>query len=89
MPGPSLLWRRTALRIIHVPGNRPRLQFNWLMREPDGISPKAFTDTLAVLHEQGVVGRAFLEIPPRIEFFPTDDGKELWVVILSRSPNRR
>ena len=75
--------KKWALLIIHVLGNRPRLRFNGLMKELDGISPKALTDTLAVLQEQGFVGReAFSEIPPRVEYYLTEDGKELWEAIL-------
>ena len=75
--------KKWALLIIHVLGNRPRIRFNGLMKELDGISPKTLTDTLVVLQEQGFVGReAFSEIPPRVEYYLTDDGRELWEAIL-------
>jgi DNA-binding HxlR family transcriptional regulator len=75
--------KKWALLIIHVLGNRPRFRFNELMKELAGISPKALTDTLAVLRKEGFVGReAFSEIPPRVEYFLTDDGRELWDAIL-------
>ena len=74
--------KKWALLIIHVLGNRPRLRFNELMKELSGISPKTLTDTLAVLRREGFVGReAFSEIPPRVEYFLTDDGRELWDAI--------
>ena len=75
--------KKWALLIIHVLGNGQRLRFNGLMRELAGISPKTLTDTLAALQEEGFVGReAFAEIPPRVEYFLTGDGKELWEAIL-------
>lgn len=75
--------KKWALLIIHVLGNRPRIRFNELSKELAGISPKTLTDTLAVLQREGFVGReAFSEIPPRVEYFLTDDGRELWDAIL-------
>jgi DNA-binding HxlR family transcriptional regulator len=75
--------KKWALLIIHVLGNRPRLRFNELAKELYGISPKTLTDTLAVLQKEGFVGReAFSEIPPRVEYYLTDDGRELWDAIL-------
>jgi DNA-binding HxlR family transcriptional regulator len=75
--------KKWALLIIHVLGNTPRIRFNGLMKELDGISPKTLTDTLAALQKEGFVGReAFSEIPPRVEYYLTGDGKELWTAIL-------
>ena len=75
--------KKWALLIIHVLGNRPRLRFGELAKELAGISPKTLTDTLAVLRNEGFVGReAFSEIPPRVEYYLTDDGRELWEAIL-------
>jgi DNA-binding HxlR family transcriptional regulator len=75
--------KKWALLIIHVLGNGQRLRFNGLMRELSGISPKALSDTLAALQEEGFVGReAFAEIPPRVEYYLTGDGRELWEAIL-------
>jgi DNA-binding HxlR family transcriptional regulator len=75
--------KKWALLIIHVLGNRPRIRFGALAKELGGISPKTLTDTLAALQKEGFVGReAFSEIPPRVEYFLTDDGRELWDAIL-------
>jgi DNA-binding HxlR family transcriptional regulator len=75
--------KKWALLIIHVLVNTSRIRFNDLMKELDGISPKTLTDTLVVLQKEGFVGReAFAEIPPRVEYYLTDDGKELWDAIL-------
>ncbi len=75
--------KKWALLIIHVLGNTARLRFNELMIGLDGISPKMLSDTLAALRKEGFIGReAFSELPPRVEYFLTDDGKELWDAIL-------
>jgi DNA-binding HxlR family transcriptional regulator len=75
--------KKWALLIIHVLGNTSRVRFSELMKELEGISPKTLTDTLVVLQREGFVGReAFSEIPPRVEYYLTDDGKELWDAIL-------
>lgn len=75
--------KKWALFIIHVLGNKPRLRFSELQKELVGVSPRTLTDTLAVLQKEGFVGReAFAEIPPRVEYYLTDDGRELWEVIL-------
>ena len=75
--------KKWALLIIHVLGNTSRVRFSELMKELDGISPKTLTDTLVALQKEGFVGReAFSEIPPRVEYYLTDDGKELWDAIL-------
>jgi DNA-binding HxlR family transcriptional regulator len=75
--------KKWALLIIHVLGNTSRVRFSELMKELDGISPKTLTDTLVVLQKEGFVGReAFSEIPPRVEYYLTNDGKELWDAIL-------
>jgi DNA-binding HxlR family transcriptional regulator len=74
--------KKWALLIIHVLGNTPRLRFSGLMKELEGISPKTLTDTLVALQKEGFVGReAFPEIPPRVEYYLTDDGRELWNAI--------
>lgn len=79
----DIISKKWALLIIHVLGNRPRLRFGELARELSGISPKTLTDTLAVLQKEGFVGReAFPEIPPRVEYYLTDDGRGLWDAIL-------
>lgn len=72
-----------ALLIIHVLGNTSRIRFNDLMKQLEGISSKTLTDTLPVLQKEGFVGReAFAKIPPREEYYLTDDGRELWDAIL-------
>ena len=75
--------KKWALVIITTLGNHGRLRFNRLMHELEGISPKTLTDTLASLLHEGFIGReAFSEIPPRVEYFLTDDGIKLREAII-------
>jgi DNA-binding HxlR family transcriptional regulator len=79
--------RKRAPLIIHVPGNTSRVGFSDLMKELGGISPRTLTDRLVVLQKEGFVGReAFSGIPPRVEYFLIDDGKEHWDAILPLLP---
>ncbi|HUL62889.1 MAG TPA: helix-turn-helix domain-containing protein, partial [Methanocella sp.] len=44
----------------------------------EGISPKTLADALKELQAERLVGReSFNEIPPRVEYFLTEDGKTL------------
>jgi len=75
--------KKWALVLITTLGNHPRLRFNQLMHELDGISPKTLTDTLNALQKEGLVGReSFSEIPPRVEYFLTEDGTEIRTAII-------
>jgi DNA-binding HxlR family transcriptional regulator len=75
--------KKWALLIINTLGNHSRLRFNQIMQELGGVSPKTLTDTLKVLQQEGLIQRdSFAEIPPRVEYSLTDDGKELRVAII-------
>jgi DNA-binding HxlR family transcriptional regulator len=48
------------------------------MKELGGISPKTLSDTLKELQNEKLIRReAFAEIPPRVEYSLSQDGKEL------------
>jgi DNA-binding HxlR family transcriptional regulator len=75
--------KKWALLIISALGHHDRLRFNDLMSIIESISPKSLTDLLKELQKKGLIQReAFSEIPPRVEYFLTDDGKELCEAIL-------
>ena len=70
--------KKRAIFIISALGNHERLRFHDLMDVLEGISPKSLTDLLRELQKEGLVQReAFSEIPPRVEYFLTEDGKQL------------
>jgi DNA-binding HxlR family transcriptional regulator len=75
--------KKWAILIISILGRQDRLRFNDLMNRIEGISPKSLTDLLKELQKEGLIQReAFSEIPPRVEYFLTDDGKELCEAII-------
>ena len=74
----DVISKKWALLIINAIGNYGRLRFNKLMEELRGISPKTLADTLKQLQEEGLLKREpFAEIPPRVEYSLTKDGKGL------------
>jgi len=74
----DVISKKWTLLIVNVIGNHGRARFNKLMQELRGISPKTLADTLKQLQEEGLIKReAFAEIPPRVEYSLTGDGKRL------------
>lgn len=57
-------------------------RFTELRRSLAGVSPKTLTDRLRALEQRGLVERrSFAEIPPRVEYSLTADGRTLEPVI--------
>ena len=74
----DVISKKWALLIINALGNYGKLRFNALMKELGDISPKTLSDTLKSLQAEGLVKKeSFNEIPPRVEYSLTQDGKEL------------
>jgi DNA-binding HxlR family transcriptional regulator len=70
--------KKWTLLVINALGNHETLRYTELMKELEGISPKSLADTLAELCKQGLVQReAIAEIPPRVQYYLTKDGKQL------------
>ncbi len=79
----DIIGKKWAMLIINALGNHSRMRFNALEHELSGISPKTLSDTLRLLGDENLVGReSFAEIPPRVEYFLTDEGRELWKAIV-------
>lgn len=79
----DVISKKWALLIINAIGNHGRLRFNRLMEELNGISPKTLSDTLKRLETEDLIKREFFaEIPPRVEYTLTKDGKELRKAII-------
>ena len=58
------------------------MRFNQLVQSLDGISAKTLTDVLKDLQHSGLVKRvAFPEIPPRVEYHLTREGRELTMLV--------
>jgi DNA-binding HxlR family transcriptional regulator len=74
----DVISKKWALFIINAIGNYGSLRFNKLMEELRGISPKTLADTLKQLQNEGLLKReSFAEIPPRVEYSLTEDGRGL------------
>jgi len=70
--------RKWAIFIISTIGNHGAMRFNELMDDLKGISPKTLADLLKDLQKEGLIQREyFAEIPPRVEYSLTEDGKQL------------
>jgi DNA-binding HxlR family transcriptional regulator len=89
----DVISKKWALLIINAIGNYGSLRFNKLMEELHGISPKTLADTLKQLQEEELLKReSFAEIPPRVEYSLTKDGKglrEAVILILKWAANRQ
>jgi len=70
--------KKWTFLVINALGNHETLRYTELMTELGGISPKSLADTLAELCKQGLIRReSIAEIPPRVQYYLTKDGKEL------------
>ncbi len=58
------------------------MRFNHLLQGLSGISAKTLTEALKDLQASGLVKReAFAEIPPRVEYHLTREGRELTMLV--------
>ena len=58
------------------------MRFNRLAEKLPGISAKTLTEVLKDLQRNGLVKRiAYQEIPPRVEYFLTREGRELTMLV--------
>ena len=75
--------KKWAVLIITIIGHHERIRFNCIMATLEGISPKTLADLLKDLQKEGLIHRkAFSEIPPRVEYSLTEDGKQLCEAIV-------
>jgi DNA-binding HxlR family transcriptional regulator len=74
----ELISKKWALLIINTIGNDGTLRFNRLQERLDGINPKTLSSRLKEIESYGIIKREFFsEIPPRVEYSLTNEGKEL------------
>ncbi len=78
----DIIGRKWVLCVLAKLGNEGTLRFNQLVQGLDGISAKTLTDVLKDLQSSGLVMReAFSEIPPRVEYHLTREGRELTLLV--------
>lgn len=71
--------KKWSICIIGLLGNYERMRFNEIKRELTGISPKSLSDRLKALQKEGLIGKnVYAEVPLRVEYFLTADGRSLF-----------
>ena len=78
----DIIGKKWVLCVLALLGNQGTLRFNHLLHGLTGISAKTLTDVLRDLQENELVKRqAFAEIPPRVEYSLTREGRELTMLV--------
>ncbi|HZD13086.1 MAG TPA: helix-turn-helix domain-containing protein [Candidatus Binatus sp.] len=78
----NLVGKKWTLCVLAQLGNNGIMRFNQLAATLPGISAKTLADVLKDLNKAGLIGReAFAEIPPRVEYHLTSDGRELTMLV--------
>jgi DNA-binding HxlR family transcriptional regulator len=79
----NIIAKKWAILIISIIGHHEKIRFNDIMLRLDGISPKTLSDVLKDLQKENLIHReSFPEIPPRVEYSLTEDGKQLCEAVL-------
>jgi len=74
----SLIGGKWRLPIIWGLSKNGMMRYNELKRNIDGITNMMLTQSLKELQLNGIINRKpFMEIPPRVEYSLTDNGKDL------------
>ena len=70
--------KKWALLIINTIGNHQKLRYKEIMSQLHTISPKSLSDLLKNLQGEKLIERiSYNEVPPRVEYLLTEDGKKL------------
>ena len=78
----DIIGKKWTLCVLAQLGNNGTMRFNQLQTHLGGISAKTLTDVLKDLrHSQLVKRQAFAEIPPRVEYHLTREGRELTMLV--------
>ena len=79
----NIIAKKWAILVISIIGHHEKIRFNDIMQRLNGISPKTLTDVLKDLRKENLIHReSFAEIPPRVEYSLTEDGKQLCEAVL-------
>jgi len=79
----DIVSKKWALLIVACLGNSAKMRYNQIFNELKGISPKTLADTLKDLSAAGIISRqTYNEIPPKVEYSLTKDGRELRDAVL-------
>lgn len=74
----NILGRKWTLIILHELNSNGRKRFNELIEDARGISARTLSKRLKELEKANLIDKEiFKEIPPRVEYFLTNSGREL------------
>jgi len=74
----NIIAKKWAILVISIIGHHGKIRFNDIMQRLSGISPRTLSDVLKDLQAANLISReSFSEIPPRVEYSLTDDGRKL------------
>ena len=74
----NLIGGKWRLPIIWALNKNGTMRYNELKRSIDGITNMVLTQSLKELELNGIINREqFMEVPPRVEYSLTDNGKNL------------
>ena len=78
----DIIGKKWVLCVLAQLGNNGTMRFNRLQDSLSGISAKTLADVLKDLNKSGLVQReAYTEIPPRVEYYLTREGRELTMLV--------
>lgn len=82
----QIIGRRHAVRILATIGDRTSIRFSDLRGAVDEMSSSTLSIRLTELEGAGLIRRhTFSEVPPRVEYSLTDEGKSLRGTMFSLS----
>ncbi len=74
----DILGFRWTFSIVVTVGNLGRLRFHEILERLQGMDTKTLTRRLKALEKMGILHRkSFAEVPPRVEYSLTEEGKRL------------
>lgn len=74
----SIIGGKWRLPVIWALSQNGTMRYNALERRIDGITSMMLTQSLKELETYGIIMRKqFMEVPPRVEYSLTDNGKDL------------
>ncbi len=78
----DIIGKKWALCVLAQLGNNGTMRFNQIADSLKPISSKTLADVLKDLNRSGLVRReVFTEIPPRVEYYLTRQGRELTMLV--------
>jgi len=79
----NIISKKWTLLIINTIGNGQKVRYNKIMQQLKSINSKTLSDVLKELEKYGLTERrAYMEIPPRVEYSLTAKGRTLRKAIL-------